>query len=233
MRTAVIVFPGSNCDRDLVRAFTVAFGTPPTLVWYQDTDLPPKCDVVGIPGGFSFGDYLRVGAIAAQSPIAHALVRFAQRGGWMIGICNGFQILTELELLPGTLLCNASTRFVSKWVHLRVNTVDSGFTCAYGHGQIIRVPIAHKDGQYYAPAPTIQALRDMDRIACTYVDNPNGSRGDIAGVLSENKRVLGVMPHPERCIDTAQSSTDGLPMFMGLTSVIQSDKNSAVLTPQH
>ncbi len=216
MRAAVIVFPGSNCDRDLAIAFQAASGVRPAMVWHKETSLPPGLDVVGIPGGFSFGDYLRCGAIAAHSPVAGAVAQFALRGGYVLGVCNGFQVLTEAGLLPGALMRNAGLRFVCRTVDLTVETADSAFTGGWSAGQTARIPIAHHDGNYTVDADTLTRLHGEDRIAFRYVQNPNGSVSDIAGVLSENRRVLGLMPHPERAIDAAQGGTDGAVLFRSL-----------------
>lgn len=215
MKAAVVTFPGSNCDRDLATAFE-ASGAEVVRVWHKDTDLPAGVDVVGIPGGFSFGDYLRCGAIAAQSPIGAAVVAHARRGGYVLGICNGFQVLTEMRLLPGALMRNAGLKFVCRTVDLDVATTDSAFTSAYAKGETIRVPVAHHDGNYTVDAETLARLGAEDRIAFRYRQNPNGSMGDIAGVLSENRRVLGMMPHPERAADPAQGGTDGARLFASL-----------------
>jgi phosphoribosylformylglycinamidine synthase len=215
MKAAVITFPGSNCDRDLATGFAAA-GAQVARVWHKDTELPPGTDIVGIPGGFSFGDYLRCGAIAARSPIAAAILAHAERGGFVIGICNGFQVLTEMGLLPGVLMRNAGLKFVCRTVGLRVATTDSAFTAGYGRGQVLRIPVAHHDGNYTADAETLARLQDQDRIAFTYQDNPNGAMADIAGILSENRRVLGMMPHPERAMEKAQGSDDGAALFRAL-----------------
>jgi phosphoribosylformylglycinamidine synthase subunit PurQ / glutaminase len=215
MKAAVVTFPGSNCDRDLATAFESA-GFDVARVWHKDTDLPKGVDVVGVPGGFSFGDYLRCGAIAAQSPISTAIRAHADRGGYVIGICNGFQVLTEMGLLPGALMRNAGLKFVCKTVALRVATTDSAYTAAYVPGQTIHIPIAHHDGNYTIDAEGLSRLQGDDRIAFTYCDNPNGSMADIAGVLSENRRVLGMMPHPERAVEAALGGEDGRPLFASL-----------------
>ena len=215
MKVAVITFPGSNCDRDLAVAFERA-GARVVRVWHKDTELPVGVDVVGIPGGFSFGDYLRCGAIAARSPIAAAVQRHAARGGHVLGICNGFQVLTEMGLLPGVLMRNAGLRFICKVVELRVATVASAYTSGYARGQVIALPVAHHDGNYVVDAATLARLQGEDRVAFSYVDNPNGSMGDIAGVLSANRRVLGMMPHPERADDPGQGGSDGAALFAGL-----------------
>ena len=215
MKAAVVTFPGSNCDRDLAVAFERA-GFSVTRVWHKDSDLPAGTDVVGVPGGFSFGDYLRCGAIAAQSPIAAAIQTHAARGGYVLGICNGFQVLTEMRLLPGALMRNAGLKFVCKTVELKVATTTSAFTQAYAKGQSLMVPIAHHDGNYTIDDEGLKRLQGDDRIAFTYGQNPNGSMADIAGVLSENRRVLGMMPHPERANDPVLGGNDGAALFAGL-----------------
>ncbi|HSF63086.1 MAG TPA: phosphoribosylformylglycinamidine synthase subunit PurQ [Paracoccaceae bacterium] len=212
MKAAVVTFPGSNCDRDLAEAFRAA-GADVVRVWHKDSALPAGVDIVGVPGGFSFGDYLRCGAIAAQSPIGAAIRAHAARGGHVLGICNGFQVLTEMGLLPGALMRNAGLKFVCKTVGLRVETTDSAYTAGYAAGQVVRFPVAHHDGNYTADAETLARLRGEGRIAFTYTDNPNGAAMDIAGILSENRRVLGMMPHPERAIDAVQGSADGSVLF--------------------
>ena len=222
MKAAVLVFPGSNCDRDLAVAFR-AVGADVTMVWHKDTALPAGTDIVGVPGGFSYGDYLRCGAIAAQSPICAALKTHVERGGYAIGICNGFQVLTETRLLPGALMRNINLKYICKPVQLNVAATDSAFTSAYEKDQTVTYPIAHHDGNYVADDDLVARLRGEDRVAYTYVDNPNGSAADIAGILSANRRVLGLMPHPERAADPAHGCTDGAPVFAGLAS--------GVLTP--
>ena len=219
MKAAVVVFPGSNCDRDLAVAFAQA-GAEVEMVWHKDADLPAGVDIVGVPGGFSYGDYLRCGAIAAQSAICHAIRAHADRGGYVLGVCNGFQVLTETRLLPGALLRNAGLRYVCKTVPLRVETSDSVFTEGYNAGDVIGIPIAHHDGNYYADDDTIARLRGEDRVAFRYVDNPNGARDDIAGILSENRRVLGMMPHPERAADAGHGGTDGAALFRALAGAL-------------
>ncbi|MDR7123947.1 phosphoribosylformylglycinamidine synthase subunit PurQ [Pseudotabrizicola sp. 4114] len=215
MKAAVITFPGSNCDRDLASAFEQA-GFQVARVWHKDTDLPLGVDVVGVPGGFSFGDYLRCGAIAAQSPIAAAIKSHAAKGGFVLGICNGFQVLTEMGLLPGVLMRNAGLKFACKRVTLRVETTNSAYTSEYGRGQDIEIPIAHHDGNYTIDAEGLARLQGEDLIAFTYEQNPNGSMADIAGVLSDNRRVLGMMPHPERACEPVHGGTDGAGMFRAL-----------------
>ncbi|MHA7851390.1 phosphoribosylformylglycinamidine synthase subunit PurQ [Roseovarius sp.] len=215
MHAAVIVFPGSNCDRDMAVAFEKA-GAKVSMVWHKDTALPKDVDIIGVPGGFSFGDYLRCGAIAANSPICQSVVAHAERGGYVLGICNGFQVLTETGLLPGVLLRNVNLKYICKPVRLRVETTDSAFTAGYQPAQEITVPIAHHDGNYFADAETLKRLHGEARVAFTYCDNPNGSVDDIAGVLSQNRRVLGMMPHPERMAEPLQGGTDGAAMFRTL-----------------
>ncbi len=215
MKAAVVTFPGSNCDRDLAVAFERA-GFDVARVWHKDSELPAGTDVVGVPGGFSFGDYLRCGAIAAQSPIAAAIQTHAARGGYVLGICNGFQVLTEMRLLPGALMRNAGLKFNCKTVGLKVATVDSAFTSAYRPGQTLQIPIAHHDGNYTIDAEGLARLQGEDRVAFTYEVNPNGSAADIAGVLSENRRVLGMMPHPERANDPVLGGQDGAGLFASL-----------------
>lgn len=215
MRAAVIVFPGSNCDRDMAVAFEQA-GADVTMVWHKDDHLPEGTDIVGVPGGFSFGDYLRCGAIAAKSPISQSIVAHAGRGGYVLGVCNGFQVLTETGLLPGALMRNSNLKFICKPVDLVVETADSAFTNGYKKGQAITIPVAHHDGNYNVDDATLAQLRAEDRIAFSYVDNPNGSTADIAGVLSANRRVLGMMPHPERAADPQHGGTDGVAMFRSL-----------------
>lgn len=219
MRAAVVVFPGSNCDRDLAVAFE-RVGFDVTMVWHKETGLPEGVDIVGVPGGFSYGDYLRCGAIAARSPVCKAIVSHAERGGYVLGICNGFQILTETGILPGALLRNAGLKYICRTVGLRVETTDSAFTREYEKGQVIQIPIAHHDGNYYADDATLERLRAEDRIAFTYTENPNGSVADIAGILSHNRRVLGMMPHPERAADSGHGGTDGLALFRALAGVL-------------
>ncbi|MZR12974.1 phosphoribosylformylglycinamidine synthase subunit PurQ [Maritimibacter sp. DP07] len=220
MKAAVIVFPGSNCDRDMAVAFERA-GAQVSMVWHKDTALPDDVDIVGVPGGFSFGDYLRCGAIAAKSPISASIKAHAERGGYVLGVCNGFQVLTETGLLPGALMRNANLKFVCKPVDLKVETTQSDFTSDYDAGQVISIPVAHHDGNYTVDDATLATLRDQDRIAFSYVDNPNGSTADIAGVLSENRRVLGMMPHPERAVDAAHGGTDGVAMFRSLVASLE------------
>ncbi|QDY69187.1 phosphoribosylformylglycinamidine synthase subunit PurQ [Qingshengfaniella alkalisoli] len=220
MRAAVLVFPGSNCDRDLAVAFRNISGIEPIMVWHKETSLPGDIDIVGVPGGFSFGDYLRCGAIAGRSPISKALVDFVGKGGYALGVCNGFQVLTETGLLPGALMRNGGIKFVCKPVELEVSTSDSAFTGGYAKGDRITVPVAHHDGNYNIDADGLAQLQGEDRIAFRYAGEVNGSVDRIAGVLSENRRVLGMMPHPERAVDVVHGGTDGVAMFETLASQV-------------
>ena len=215
MRAAVIIFPGSNCDRDMLSALRLA-GHVTIKIWHKETELPKNIDLIAIPGGFSFGDYLRCGAIAAKSPIFNEVIRHINRGGYALGICNGFQILTEAGILPGILQQNIGTKFISKVLDLRVNNTSSTFTHKYATNSIISIPIAHHEGNYFASKDDLKNLRDKDCIAFEYIDNPNGALENIAGILSENHRVLGMMPHPERHIEDAHGCQDGYPFFEGL-----------------
>ena len=217
MKAAVVVFPGSNCDRDLAVAFRAA-GAEVEMVWHKDTELPAGVDIIGVPGGFSFGDYLRCGAIAANSPICRAVKAHAERGGYVLGICNGFQVLTETGMLPGALLRNAGLKYICKTVGLKVETSQSVYTEGYNAGDVVDIPIAHHDGNYFADDATIDRLKGEDRVAFTYTDNPNGSLSDIAGILSDNRRVLGMMPHPERAADSGHGGTDGQALFRAVTA---------------
>lgn len=221
MKAAVVVFPGSNCDRDLAVAFRAA-GADVHMVWHKDTDLPSDVDIVGVPGGFSFGDYLRCGAIAANSPICNAVKAHADRGGYVFGVCNGFQVLSETGMLPGALLRNAGLKYICKTVGLRVETSQSAYTEGYNAGDVIDIPIAHHDGNYFADDATLDALEGEDRVAFRYTDNPNGSQRDIAGILSENRRVLGMMPHPERAADAGHGGTDGQALFRAVVGQLTS-----------
>jgi len=217
MRAVVIVFPGSNCDRDAAVALEAATGRRPAMVWHGESDLPPA-DLIVLPGGFSYGDYLRPGAMAARAPIVRAVVAAAGRGVRVLGICNGFQVLTECGLLPGALLRNAGLRFVCRWVRLRVGTEDSPFAGACRRGAVLRLPVAHHDGNYFADAGTLARLADEDRIAFRYIDNPNGSAADIAGIVNRGRNVLGMMPHPERAADALLGGADGRALFGALAA---------------
>jgi len=218
MKAAVIVFPGSNCDRDLASAFSHA-GLSVEMVWHKDTALPDGTDLVGIPGGFSFGDYLRCGAIAANAPIVSAVTAHADRGGYVLGVCNGFQVLTETGLLPGALLRNAGLKYICRTVPLTVEAL-SPYTEGYGSGADLALPIAHHDGNYFADDATLDKLEGEGRVAFRYRDNPNGSARDIAGILSDNRRVLGMMPHPERALETAHGNDDGARLFAHLANAL-------------
>tara|TARA_Y100001936_G_scaffold155798_1_gene151993 strand:- start:561 stop:1220 length:660 start_codon:yes stop_codon:yes gene_type:complete len=218
MHAAIIVFPGSNCDRDMLLALRLA-GHKTTVVWHKETELPKNIDLIAIPGGFSFGDYLRCGAIAAKSPIFREVTRHINRGGYALGICNGFQILTEAGILPGILQQNSDTKFISKVIDLRIKNNTSTFTYRYSTKNKISIPIAHHEGNYFAPEDDLKRLVDKNCIAFEYINNPNGSSQDIAGILSENHRVLGMMPHPERHVEAAHGCQDGYPFFEGLIQI--------------
>lgn len=224
MKSAVIVFPGANCDRDVAVALEQASGVAPLMVWHRDTELP-DVDLIVLPGGFSFGDYLRCGAMAARAPIMPAVVARARAGVPTVGICNGFQVLTEAGLLPGALMRNAGLGFVCRDVHLRVEETGTPFTKCYRKGQVIRIPIAHGDGNYFTDDATLDRLEGEGRVAFRYVTpggkpdaaaNPNGSRHNIAGILNEGGTVLGLMPHPERLADPALGGEDGRPFFRSI-----------------
>jgi phosphoribosylformylglycinamidine synthase len=220
MNSAVIVFPGSNCDRDLAVALREVTGRAPAMVWHRDSELPDGTDFVGLPGGFSYGDYLRSGAMAARSPIMRAVAKAAGRGVPVIGICNGFQVLTEAGLLPGALMRNARLSFVCRPVELRVENSQSLFTSQYQAGEVIRIPVAHHDGNYQADEATLDRLEGEGRVAFRYVDSCNGSARDIAGILNDSGNVLGMMPHPERAVEPAHGGTDGRRLFEGLLETV-------------
>ena len=215
MKFGIIVFPGSNCDHDAFYAVSQNLGQKAEFVWHDSPSLG-DVDAVILPGGFSYGDYLRCGAIAKFSPVMAAVKRFAADGGPVLGICNGFQILVESGLLPGALIRNRGLKFICREVRLRTQTVDSPFTAAATPGQVLRVPIAHGEGCYYADERTLDELEAEDRVAFRYVENPNGSLRDIAGILSRERNVLGMMPHPERASDPLMGSEDGLVVFHSL-----------------
>ena len=216
-RAAVITFPGSNCDRDMAVALERASGEAAIRVWHGDADLPERLDFIAIPGGFSYGDYLRCGAMAAKSPIMRAIVAAAGRGVPVLGVCNGFQVLTESGLLPGVLMRNAQLTFVCRTVAMTVEKTQSLFTAGYGAGQAISLPVAHHDGNYFADEATLDMLEAEGRVAFRYIDNPNGSQRNIAGVLNAAGNVLGMMPHPERAIEPAAHPSlggeDGMALF--------------------
>ncbi len=228
MQSAVIVFPGLNRDRDMIAALTKTLDRPPVVVWHADARLP-KVDLVVIPGGFSYGDYLRAGAIAARSPILAAVREHAAAGRLTLGVCNGFQILTEAGLLPGALMRNASLRFVCREVRLEVVNAATAFTSRYAAGQVLSCPVAHMDGNYFADPKTLAALEDNDRVAFRYAEstNPNGSVNDIAGILNEQRNVLGMMPHPEDLIEPAHGGTDGKGLFESIAANLETPIGTA------
>lgn len=228
MKAAVIVSPGSNCDRDVQVALRQSAGSDPIMHWHGDANLP-DVDLIVVPGGFSYGDYLRAGALAAQSPVIREVVARANQGVPVLGICNGFQILTECGLLPGVLMRNAGLKFICRDVDLRVEATDTVFTRDYVNGQIIRIPVAHNEGNYFADDDTLNRLDGEDRVAFRYcssegevtaADSPNGAARNIAGILNEGRNVLGMMPHPERLADAMLGGTDGRPMFDGLVEAL-------------
>ena len=220
MNTAVVVFPGSNCDRDLATALAAVTGRAPAMVWHRETELPGGTDLVALPGGFSYGDYLRTGAIAARSPIMRAVAEAAGRGVPVLGVCNGFQLLTEAGLLPGALIRNAGLAFVCRDVALTVGETTSAFTRRYAAGETIRVPVAHHDGNYVADPETLDRLEGEGRVAFRYAESVNGSARGIAGLLGERGTVLGMMPHPERRIEPAHGGDDGRRLFEGLLDLV-------------
>ncbi|MDC9824483.1 phosphoribosylformylglycinamidine synthase subunit PurQ [Devosia sp. ZB163] len=217
MKAAVVVFPGLNRDRDMIAALTKIGGEAPAVVWHKDAEIP-KVDLIVIPGGFSYGDYLRVGAIAARSPVMDTIRDRAAHGVKVMGVCNGFQILSEAGLVPGVLMRNASLKFVCREVKLQIENASTPFTRGYKQGQIIRCPVAHHDGNYFADAETLARVEGQGQVAFRYADgtNPNGSINDIAGVFNEKKNVLGLMPHPENLIEAAHGGSDGRQLFSGL-----------------
>ena len=217
MKAAVVVFPGLNRDRDMIAALTKIGGVPPAVVWHKDAEIP-DVDLIVIPGGFSYGDYLRCGAIAARSPVMDVVRERAEKGVKVLGVCNGFQILIEAGLLPGALMRNTSLKFVCREVKLEVTNANTEFTRGYTKGQIIRCPVAHHDGNYFADAETLAAIEGNDQVAFRYAEgtNPNGSINDIAGVFNRDKTVLGLMPHPENLIESAHGGSDGRALFSGL-----------------
>lgn len=228
MKAAVIVFPGSNCDRDIQVSLRKSMGAEPLMVWHGDSSFD-DVDLIAVPGGFSYGDYLRAGAMAAKSPVMREIIARANKGVPVLGICNGFQILTESGMLPGALMRNAALKYVCRDINLRVEANDTAFTQDYSVGDVLRIPIAHHDGNYYADADTLSELEDYNRVAFRYTDasgnqavdaNPNGSQNDIAGILNKNRNVLGMMPHPERLADAELGGEDGKRMFDGLVAAL-------------
>ncbi|MBP6112719.1 MAG: phosphoribosylformylglycinamidine synthase subunit PurQ [Sphingobium sp.] len=218
MKSAVIVFPGSNCDRDMAVAIEQASGIKPIMLWHRETEIPAGVDLIAVPGGFSYGDYLRSGAMASRSPVMVAVKAAADKGVMVLGVCNGFQVLTESGLLPGALMRNAGIHFVCRDVALSVDNSQSAFTARYAAGERITIPVAHHDGNYFADAATLDRLEGDGRVAFRYAESVNGSVRNIAGVLNEAGNVLGMMPHPERACESAHGNTDGARLFSGLVT---------------
>ncbi|QIG53382.1 phosphoribosylformylglycinamidine synthase subunit PurQ [Altererythrobacter sp. BO-6] len=217
-RAAVITFPGSNCDRDMAVAIEAVSGAPALRVWHGDADLPERLDFIALPGGFSYGDYLRSGAMAARSPIMRAVIKAAEAGVPVLGVCNGFQVLTEAGLLPGALMRNASQNFICRTVPLKVENTQSLFTGAYEAGETVRIPVAHHDGNFFADEATLDRIEGEGRVAFRYAEPCNGSLRDIAGILNAQGNVLGMMPHPERAIEDVLGSRDGRRLFESVVS---------------
>jgi phosphoribosylformylglycinamidine synthase len=222
VKSAVIVFPGSNCDRDMAVALEQATGDRPAMVWHRESELPEGLDLVAIPGGFSYGDYLRSGAMAARSPVMRSVADAAGRGVAVLGVCNGFQILTEAGLLPGALMRNANLHFICRDVPLKVENSRTPFTGRYEAGEDIIIPVGHHDGNYQADPETLDRLEGEGRVAFRYADACNGSARDIAGIVNEAGNVLGMMPHPERAAEPAHGRTDGRRLFEGLIEALGS-----------
>lgn len=220
MKSAVLVFPGSNCDRDLAVAIREVTGREPAMVWHRETELPEGTDFIAIPGGFSYGDYLRSGAMAARSPIMRAVADAAGKGVPVLGVCNGFQVLTEAGLLPGALMRNAGLHFVCRSVGLKVENSQSIFTSAYRSGEEISIPVAHHDGNFQADTETLDRLEGDGRVALRYTGEVNGSARSIAGIINAQGNVLGMMPHPERAFEAAHGNTDGRRLFEGLLEAV-------------
>jgi phosphoribosylformylglycinamidine synthase I len=219
MKSAVIVFPGSNCDRDLAVALRDVTGRAPEMIWHRESELP-DVDLIALPGGFSYGDYLRTGAISARSPIMGAVIKAAEAGRFVLGVCNGFQVLTEAGLLPGALMRNAGLDFVCRDVALTVVNTQTPFTSRYDAGEQIHIPVAHHDGNYFADAATLDRLEGEGRVAFRYAEDVNGSQRQIAGILNAGGNVLGMMPHPERATETSHTGTDGRRLFEGVLSAL-------------
>lgn len=228
MKFGVVVFPGSNCDDDAYHAVGSVLGQPVEFLWHRSEQIS-ACDAIIIPGGFAFGDYLRTGAIARFSPVMRSVERFARRGGLVLGICNGFQILLESGLLPGAMLRNRGLRFICRHVHIRVETTDTPFTCAAAAGQVLKVPIAHMEGNYFCDADTLAGLERHDQIVFRYTTpdgrlddaaNPNGSLAAIAGICNRERNVMGLMPHPERAVEAPLGSADGLVVFRSMVDFL-------------
>ena len=220
MKSAVLVFPGSNCDRDLAVAIEQVTGRAPAMVWHRESELPDGTGLIAIPGGFSYGDYLRSGAMAARSPVMKAVAEAAGKGVPVLGVCNGFQVLTEAGLLPGALMRNAGLHFVCRTVGLKVENSQSIFTARYGAGEEIEIPVAHHDGNYQADPETLDRLEGEGRVAFRYTGEVNGSARSIAGILNSQGNVLGMMPHPERVVEAAHGGTDGRRLFEGLLEAV-------------
>ena len=220
MKSAVVVFPGSNCDRDLAVALETITGTPPIMVWHRDAALPEGLDLIALPGGFSYGDYLRSGAMSARSPVMQAVIAAAGEGRAVLGVCNGFQVLTEAGLLPGALMRNAGLNFVCRDVMLTVENSQTMFTSRYDAGEAIRIPVAHHDGNYVADADVLDRLEGEGRVVLRYAEAVNGSARGIAGIVNAGGNVLGLMPHPERLIEPEQGGTDGRRMFEALQAAL-------------
>ncbi|BER92842.1 phosphoribosylformylglycinamidine synthase subunit PurQ [Atrimonas thermophila] len=237
MRFGIVVFPGSNCDRDCFHVLHDVLGVETVYLWHATRDLK-DCDCIVLPGGFSYGDYLRAGAIAAYAPIMLSIREFAEKGGLVLGICNGFQILVEAGLLPGVLLPNVGGHFICRWVYLRVENSDTPFTMRYAQGEVVKMPIAHQQGNFFVPPSVFEELERNNLIAFRYCDaqgrispdaNPNGSVGNIAGIVSPSGNVLGMMPHPERCAESILGSEDGKRLFQSIIQWLEERKCSKVV----
>jgi phosphoribosylformylglycinamidine synthase subunit PurQ / glutaminase len=223
IKFGVVIFPGSNCDLDTIYVINKVVNQEIIKIWHNDTKLP-SVDCIILPGGFSFGDYLRPGAIASRSPIMNSVKEFAENGGYVLGICNGFQILTDIGYLPGAIIANKDLRFISRFVELKVENNDTAFTNQFENGEIIKVPIAHKIGNYYTDEHTLKKLKDNKQVVLTYVNNPNGSKENIAGIINEQGNVFGLMPHPERAYDAILGSSSGKKIFESVISYLERKK---------